>query len=193
MTTLKNSTTPDRVKLGIAAVILMAAIEYAMGRVPYCACGYVKLWHGVVNSSENSQHITDWYTFSHVIHGIIFFCAIWLLGKKVTLSAGGKLLLALLFEGAWEVLENSPFIIDRYRTATISLDYYGDSIINSVSDVLAMALGFLFARKVAVWASIALVLSLELMTLYFVRDNLTLNMVMLLHPIDAIRAWQAGA
>jgi Protein of unknown function (DUF2585) len=193
MTTLKNPTTRDCAKLGIAAVILVAAIEYAMGRVLYCACGYVKLWHGVVNSSENSQHITDWYTFSHVIHGIIFFCAVWLLGKKVPLSAGAKLLLALLFEGAWEVLENSPFIIDRYRTTTISLDYYGDSVINSVSDVLAMVLGFLFARKVPVWASIALVLFLELMTLFFIRDNLTLNIVMLVHPIDAIRAWQSGA
>ncbi|WP_461154302.1 DUF2585 family protein [Saccharopolyspora tripterygii] len=180
-------------QLCLLVVALMAAAEWAMGRVPYCSCGYVKLWHGVVMSSENSQHITDWFTLTHIMHGVGFYFLLWLLNKKTRLSFGRLLLLAVLLECGWEVLENTPWIIDRYRTATVSLDYYGDSVLNSVSDVLAMVTGFVLAKKAPVWASIAVTATLELLLMHFIRDGLILNVVMLIHPVESIRIWQSGA
>ena len=193
-----TSLLPNRRGLLLAVAIWLAigATLLAMGRVPICSCGTVKLWWGVVQSSENSQHIADWYSFSHVIHGLLFYFFAHLLWRRWHWfdgrPAAWALPIAVAFEGLWELLENSPLIIDRYRAVTVSFGYEGDSVLNSLSDIGFMALGFWIASKLPWRASLVLALAFELFTLAMIRDNLTLNVLMLVWPLDAVRQWQAG-
>lgn len=169
---------------------LAAAIELAMGRHPICTCGTVDLWVGARDSPKTSQMLSDWYSFSHIVHGLLFYAFLWLVLRRWPVE--WRFLAALVVECAWEVIENTPLVIDRYRAATASIGYSGDSVLNSVSDILMMCLGFLIARKLPVLWSILLLAVLELVPLFVIRDNLTLNVWMLLAPSEVIRAWQAG-
>ena len=156
----------------------------------WCACGH---WNAVslnVNSMHNSQHLFDAYSLSHVLHGLIFFGVLWLLRRRI--SPGWRFAIAAAIEIGWEMAENSPIVINRYRTATMALGYTGDSIFNSLGDVASFLFGYLIAKKVGLWWSIAIFIAVELLMLWWIRDNLALNVLMLLWPIDAIRRWQAA-
>jgi hypothetical protein len=183
--------TARRTAIAASLIILaVAAIELAMGRNPICTCGAVDLWVGVRDSPRTSQMLADWYSFSHIAHGLLFFAFLWLVARRTPVA--WRFLAALVVECAWEVTENTPMVIDRYRATTAAIGYSGDSIVNSLSDVLMMCLGFLAARKLPVWGSVLLLIALELIPLAVIRDNLTLNIWALLAPNAAVQAWQAG-
>ncbi|HET8749716.1 MAG TPA: DUF2585 family protein [Sphingomicrobium sp.] len=182
-----------RRRTAIAAFLIVAgaaAILLATGRNPICTCGTIDLWVGSRDSPKTSQMLADWYSLSHIVHGLLFFAALWLVARRW--SIGTRFLTALLVESAWEVIENTPLVIDRYRETTAALGYTGDSVINSLSDIMMMCIGFLVARKLPVWASVLLLAALEIVPLFVIRDNLALNILNLIAPNAAIAAWQAG-
>lgn len=194
---MKIELLPDRAgKIAAAGVALgIVIILLGMHRPPICECGTIRLWQGVVESAENSQQIADWYSFSHVIHGFLFYGAAHLLWRRFglqALSPRWALALAVLVEGAWEILENSPIIIDRYRAVTVSWGYSGDSVLNSFCDMAFMSLGFLFAARVPAMVTVGVGLAFELFTLAMIRDNLALNVLMLAYPLESVREWQAA-
>ncbi len=178
------------VAISLAVTAAAAFTLHQMGQVLICKCGHVELWHSEVQSSGNSQHISDWYSLSHMIHGFLFFLGLSIFARW--LSVGARLALATLVEAAWEVFENTEFVINRYRESTLSLDYFGDSVLNSVTDIGFMMIGFVLAWRLPVWLSALLVVAMELIALYAIRDNLTLNILMLVYPLEAVKTWQMG-
>jgi hypothetical protein len=172
-----------------AVLAIAGTTEWCMGRLPLGPDAKFGWWDGDIWSSENSQRFADPYSFSHIGHGLIFFAILWAVARK-KLTVKQRFLIALLLEAAWEILENSPLIINRYRSTTISLGYTGDSILNSMSDIMMMCVGFLFANWARPWMSVALILVMEIGCALWVRDNLTLNVIMLIHPVEAIKHWQ---
>src|SRR5688572_18947238 len=175
--------------IALAMAVAAAAILLWMGRPLICTCGEVKLWVGEVHGPDNSQHIADWYTPSHIIHGFLFYWLGWLFLRRN--PPGDRLIGAILIEGAWEILENSHYVIDRYRETALATGYTGDSVLNSLADMVWMILGFGIARRLPVWATVAIALAFELTTLILIRDSLLLNVLNLVAPIEAIAKWQA--
>jgi hypothetical protein len=172
-------------------IIAAAAVTLlAMGRNPVCTCGSIDLWVGARDSPKTSQMLADWYSLSHVVHGLLFYAALWLVAQRWPIE--WRFIAALLIEAGWEVAENTPAVIDRYRATTAALGYTGDSVINSVSDILMMVFGFLAARKLPLRAALFLLVALEVTPLFAIRDNFTLNVWALIAPNQALQAWQAG-
>lgn len=181
----------DNWRAGAVVAFILAATVLQLwhqGRVWYCACGHWNPWAGDIWSAHNSQHLFDPYSFTHILHGVLFFWVLSWLFKRW--SFPWRLTLAILLEAIWEVAENAPFIIQRYREATIGLGYEGDSIVNSVSDILCCAAGFILARLLGFRLALAMFVVVEVLLAVVVRDNLTLNILMLLCPIDAVKQWQ---
>jgi uncharacterized protein DUF2585 len=176
--------------LAFAILAAAAAILLAMGRNPICTCGTVDLWVGERDSAKTSQMLADWYSLSHVVHGLLFYGILWLIARRWPVEC--RFLVALLVEAGWEVTENTPLVIDRYRATTAALGYTGDSVINSLSDIVMMGIGFLVARKLPLWAAVLLLALLEVIPLFAIRDNLTLNIWALIAPNPALQAWQSG-
>ncbi|MCA9058964.1 MAG: DUF2585 family protein [Planctomycetaceae bacterium] len=174
-----------------AVTLLMVVVLLLMGRVVWCSCGQLLPWSGDVNSEHNSQHLLDHYSLTHLLHGLLFYALITAIRPRSTVQL--RYLLTIVIEALWEILENTPMVIERYRAATISLNYYGDSVVNSVADVMCCACGFLLAAKLAPWKSLTVFIAAELLLLIAIRDCLTLNIIMLVYPLDVIREWQMGA
>jgi hypothetical protein len=195
MSSIAQASTSKTHRWGLGALIVLAILViqaswlYIDGRIPMCECGTIKLWSGSL-MSENSQHIADWYTLSHIIHGFLFYWLLTIIAPKAPL--GLRLAVAVGVEAAWELVENSNFIIERYRANTSSVDYFGDSIVNSVSDSVFAMIGFLIAAKLPTKITVAIALFFEVLALIVIRDNLTLNVIMLLHPFEFIKQWQSG-
>lgn len=177
--------------LAILAVAALSALQLRVqGRPWWCACGTQRLWAGNVWSPHNSQHLLDPYSFTHLLHGVVL-CGIlaWICPR---LSSAWRIILALAVESAWEILENTEFVIERFRAATVSLDYLGDTVANSMGDILLCGIGFALARQLGFRRSLAVFALTELVLLLWIRDSLALNVLMLIHPFDTIKAWQTG-
>ena len=174
----------------LTLVLITATLEIGMGRSLTYANGPVRLWVGDVNSDQNSQQISDPYSFTHVIHGALFYGVTYLAMGPA--SIGARAVVALAIESAWEVYENTDTVINRYRAATIALGYYGDSVTNSIADILCCLIGFVLARRFAWWWTVSWVVVTEIALAIAIRDNLTLNIIMLIRPIEAIKQWQLG-
>ncbi len=169
----------------------MAVVLFLMGRDPICPCGHVNFWTGPdAPPREGSQHLFDLYSPSHLIHGLIFYAVLALVARRLSVTT--RLTIATLVEAGWEILENTPLVIERYRAVTVSLDYNGDSIVNSVFDMFAMLVGFALARILPVWVSVAIVIGMEVLTAVLIRDGLALNVLMLFWPSEAVLQWQQG-
>ena len=178
------------VAIAAGAVALQVLALVAMGHPLICTCGRIDLWYGNPAGPETSQHLTDWYTFTHVVHGFGFYFLIGLAAPRLPFA--WRLALAVGLESAWEIVENMPFVIERYRQSALAASYFGDSVVNSVSDTAAAVLGFVLARALPAWSSVALVVASELFLGAMIRDNLTLNVIQLIHPSEAISRWQTG-
>ena len=174
----------------LAIVVFAGSLELEMGRTPTYQYGPVRVWSGDIHSNENSQQIADPYTLTHLIHGAAFYgLTRAMLGAELI---GVRVIVAVTAESAWEVFENTDMVIKRYRVATTSLDYYGDSVLNSVFDILASLLGFCLAWRLPMRVTAIWIVLIELVLVLWVRDNLTLNILMLIYPIKAVEAWQMG-
>lgn len=182
---------PVALAISLGLILATAAILIWLGQPLMCKCGYIKLWHGGRGDSEISQHLTDWYSYSHLLHGVIFYFVLWAVFRG-RLSIAARLVIAVLVECAWEIFENTPFIINRYRTQTISRDYFGDTVINSMGDILAMVVGFFLTARLPAWVTVMLLIATEVGLFLLIRDNLLLNIIMLIYPLESIRQWQAG-
>lgn len=181
----------QRVWLWVAGLLTaQVGILFLFGQPLICACGTVRFWQGIGSAFADSQQLADWYTFSHIIHGVLFYLLVWALLPQWPVWK--RLVLALGIEVGWEILENTPWVIAHYRAQAIAATYAGDSILNSVSDSLAALVGFLFASRVPLWASVALVVVLEVWVGYTIHDNLTLNILNFIHPLSAVTAWQSA-
>ncbi len=182
-----------RLWLGGAIVIIVGLTALRLrsqGRLWLCSCGELYLWAGDIHSAHNSQHVFDPYSFTHLLHGLAFFWFLTLVAQR--LSGEWRMGLTVLTESAWEVVENSPFIIERYREATIALGYEGDTIVNSVSDIAVCTGGFLVGTALGRRRSLVLFAATECALAFWIRDGLLLNIVMLVYPSEAIRSWQMG-
>jgi hypothetical protein len=167
---------------------LMALLLWLQGRLLLCACGEFKFWIGDTCSSNNSQQLFDPYSFTHILHGFLLFWVVLLFFRK--LGSAWQLTIALALEAAWEVFENTPFVIDRSRAETAALGYTGDTIVNSLGDLACALLGFLIARKLGIKWSLLVFLLVELVLVIWIKDGLLLQILMLIVPVDAIKAWQ---
>jgi len=189
-TSFVPSIAPSHLLIIAALIAAQIAGLYAMGLPWICKCGHVALWYANASGPETSQHLTDWYSFTHVIHGLAFYFLLWLVAPNAPI--GLRLAASVGLEIGWELIENTPMIIERYRRGGLAQGYFGDSIVNSIADTLAMVLGFFMAWKLPVWISIAFILATEILLLYWIRDNLLLNIIQLLYPSEALTRWQSG-
>jgi hypothetical protein len=194
---LRPNSDPDRrselVRIGlvIAAILVFATVALRLeGRRWWCRCGRIMPWSGKIHSEHNSQHLVDPYSFTHMEHGLLLYALLRPFAGR--LKPGSRFILAIALEALWEVVENSPAVVDRYRQATIALGYVGDSVVNSLGDITACAIGFFLAQRLPARWSIALLIAVEAALLAIYRDNLALNVLMLVYPLESVKTWQMG-